>query len=470
MTEYLPLSPHGNAAPHEPTSGADDYDRNAAATIVAALAYPDLFPTPSLTFTPRRFDYTSTEIRPEPGGQLTLSQRLYLERFMRPCTPEQVTTASHRLTWNDSAGVPNTGHYRVGGLGPAVPIVAREAARVLWATIDTDPGFAHRVSALPAADRRILDATTTDGEPVDIFRVGIEATARTLVQHALLADRTPYRTATEFAHGLRDSGIFTAAATRWYWELQASTYRRGMIPVDLVARPDGTVAYSQDTLTTLRAMKDATIADAHAVMHRATTEEGLDVDAAIAKYHDDLDLISRQYALLPTGAQPACLAAQAHRRGGQHHNLLSLVVDRFVAVFAELAPRCAIVEVRADHDAHAERPATAQDQIFAVPDMNCRHCVRTIGGVLESMGIEVLEIDLLSKRVVAEFRSPRNRARAFEALRDSGYNPSDAPVDPQDTSPPNAGVPADTAARSSGASANNSASPNNPASSINPAP
>jgi copper chaperone CopZ len=55
--------------------------------------------------------------------------------------------------------------------------------------------------------------------------------------------------------------------------------------------------------------------------------------------------------------------------------------------------------------------------------MTCKHCVRTIGGVLESMDIRVVDIDLDSKRVVAEFRSPRNRVRAFEALRDGGYNP-----------------------------------------------
>ncbi|NKY57016.1 hypothetical protein [Nocardia flavorosea] len=37
--------------------------------------------------------------------------------------------------------------------------------------------------------------------------------------------------------------------------------------------------------------------------------------------------------------------------------------------------------------------------------------------------IPVHDIDLTSKRVVAEFRSPRDRFQAFEALRDGGYNP-----------------------------------------------
>jgi len=67
------------------------------------------------------------------------------------------------------------------------------------------------------------------------FRIGIEATARTLIQHAYIADQTPYRTPSQFARGMRESGIFGVVASTWYWELQASTFRRGMIPVSFVA-------------------------------------------------------------------------------------------------------------------------------------------------------------------------------------------------------------------------------------------
>jgi len=63
------------------------------------------------------------------------------------------------------------------------------------------------------------------------------------VQHAYLADQTPYRTPTEFARGLRDSGIFAVTGSTWYWELQASTFRRGMIPVSFVTAGDGTIRY-----------------------------------------------------------------------------------------------------------------------------------------------------------------------------------------------------------------------------------
>ncbi|MGO4614263.1 heavy metal-associated domain-containing protein [Nocardia sp. 2YAB30] len=400
------------------------YDRRAASRVLAGLAQPGLFTAQVPPPTPHRFEFTCAAVRPEQDSHLTYSQRLYLERFMRPCRADQVTAATHRITWTDSDGIPNTGHFHSDAFGPLVPIAMRETVLALWHALDANPGFADRVSTLGPHERAVLAGTTTDHDPLDIFRVGIEAAGRVLAQHALLAGQTPYRGATEFARGIHDSGLFTTAATHWFWELQASTYRRGMIPVTLEAQLDGTVRYSAQTVATLRAMKDATIADAHTVMRRAITIEGLSVQDAIAKYHDDLDLISRQYALLPAGTRPSCLAAVPHQLNGAHYSILPVVVDRFVATFTEIAERCEVVEVSADLDeATADRAATAEDQVFYVPDMTCKHCVRTIGGVLESMGIRVLDIDLTSKRVVAEFRSPRNRARAFEAIRDGGYNP-----------------------------------------------
>ncbi len=397
------------------------YDRRAASRVLAGLAHPGLFAeTPAAP--PARVEYTCATVRSEPNSHLTLSQRLYLERFMRPCRADQVTSATHRIAWTDSDGVPNTGFFRTGGLGPIVPIAMRETVLALWRALAADTALAQRVSAVPAHDLAVLAATTTDHEPMDIFRVGIEACGRALAQHALLARWTPYRTPGEFACGMRDSGIFSAVATRWYWELQASTYRRGMIPVMFATQPDGTVRYTADTVATLRAMKDATITDAHTVMRRATTTEGLSAAAAIAKYHDDLDLISRQYALLPPGTRPACLAAMPHTVDGAHYSVLPVVVDRFVAVFATIAAGLSIVEV-AGESVDDGGELAAEDQVFYVPDMNCKHCVRTITGVLESMRIRVHDIDLISKRVVAEFRSPRNRRRAFDALRDGGYNP-----------------------------------------------
>ncbi len=406
------------------TGSAADYDRRGASRILAELAHPGLF-AGATTTGPRTVTVTRTPMRPEPGARLTLSQRLYLEAFMSPCRADQVTTATHRITWTDSDGIPNTGHIRDGGLGAIVPVAVRETVLALWHSLHADPASAARMAALSGHDHAILAATTTDHDPVDIFRVGIEATGRALAQHALLAAGTPYRTPAEFARGLRDSGIFAAVATRWYWEQQASTYRRGMIAAAFDTQSDGTVRYSARTVATQRAMKDATIRDAHTVMRRATTEEGLSPEAAIDKYHDELDLISRQYALLPTGERPSCLAAMPHRLDGGHYSVLPDVVDRFVTLFCETVTGLEVIE----SDGGAAEFTGSADHLFFVPDMNCKHCVRTIGTVLESMRITVHEIDLVSKRVRAEFRSARNRHRAFEALRDSGYNPTPATPD-----------------------------------------
>ncbi|WP_067843548.1 heavy-metal-associated domain-containing protein [Nocardia lijiangensis] len=407
------------------------YDRRAASRVLAGLAQPGLFGEVPVPTDFRRIEFTCAAVVPEENSHLTYSQRLYLERFMRPCRTHQVTTATHRIAWTDSDGIPNTGHFRSDGLGPVVPIAVRETVLALWHALRADTALVRRAECVDPRDRAVLEGTTTDHEPLEIFRVGIEATGRALAQHALLARQTPYRDAIEFARGMRDSGLFAAIATRWFWELQASTYRRGMIPVTLATQPDGTVRYTAESVATLRAMKDATIADAHTVMRRATTVEGLSVADAIAKYHEDLDLISRQYALLPPGTRPACLAAMPHQLDGAHYSLLAVVVDRFVAVFTGIVAGCRPVEVAAALDERtADDPAMAEDRVFYVPDMNCKHCVRTITGTLESMGLAVAEIDLVTKRVVAEFRSPRNRERAFEAIRDGGYNPVAQRPDP----------------------------------------
>ncbi|MFE2996635.1 heavy-metal-associated domain-containing protein [Nocardia sp. NPDC059246] len=398
------------------------YDRRAASRVLAALARPGLGAPPVLP-PPRSIEYTCAALQSEPGSHLTLSQRLYLERFMRPCRADQVTSATHRIAWTDSDGIPNTGHYRVGGLGAIVPIAMRETVLTLWHALQADTALARRISELTPRDEAVLEGTTTDHEPFEIFRVGIEAAGRALAQHALLARWTPYRTPAEFAVGMRDSGIYGAVATRWYWELQASSYRRGMIAVTLTTQPDGTVRYSAETVATLRAMKDMTIEDAHRVIRRATHTEGLSVAEAITKYHDELDLISRQYALLPPGTRPACLAAMPHQLDGEHYSILPVVIDTFTDVFTRIVDRVTVAEVAADTGSDTAELA-AEDQVFYVPDMTCKHCIRTITGVLESMSVGVQDIDLNSKRVVAEFRSPRNRHRVFEALRDSGYNPT----------------------------------------------
>jgi copper chaperone CopZ len=405
------------------SSRVDGYDRTAASRILAGLAFPGLFGSggpvaPEFLGGERHIGYRLRPLAPAPGSHLTASQQRYLTSFMRPCPEALVTSATHRVTWHDSDGVPNVAHCGPSPLGPAVPIAARETTLALWRALAADAGLAGRIARLGDGDRAVLEATTTDVEALEIFRIGVEATARTLVQHAYIAGQTPYRTAAEFARGLRDSGVFAVVAGTWYWELQASTFRRGMIPVSLVTGPGGTVRYPAEAVAMLRTMKEATIAEAHAVMARAVTEERLTVAEAVQTYYHDLDQIAKQYALLPDGEQPRCLAQMTHQVGGRRFSVQPGVVAAYTETFARLLD---LVQITLLPGLPEEEITDPQERTFHIPDMNCRHCRATITALLESMQAPVAEIDPVTKRVVAGFRTVAARERAFDAIRDAGY-------------------------------------------------
>ena len=401
----------------------DGYDRVAASRILAGLAFPGLFGAggpadAEFLGGERDIGYRLAPLAPAPGSHLTASQQRYLTSFMQPCPEALVTSATHRVTWNDSDGVPNVAHMGPSSLGPVVPIVARETTLALWRALAADAGLADRIARLGPGDRAVLEATTTDAEPLEIFRIGVEATARTLVQHAYIAGQTPYGTPAEFARGLRDSGVFAVVAGTWYWELQASTFRRGMIPVSFVPGPGGTVRYPPEAAAMLRAMKEATIAQAHAVMRKAVTEENLTVAEAVQKYYHDLDLIAKQYALLPEGEQPRCLAQMTHPLGGQRFSVQPKVIAVYVETFARLTD---LVRATLLPGLPEEEITDPEERTFHIPDMNCKHCRATITTLLESMGAPVAEMDPVTKRVVADFRTVAARERAFDAVRDAGY-------------------------------------------------
>ncbi|MET9272058.1 hypothetical protein [Kribbella sp. NPDC003557] len=107
-----------------------------------------------------------------------------------------------------------------------------------------------------------------------------------------------------------------------------------MIQVRFVAREDGTVRYAAETVGVLRAMKETAIADARETLRRATVEEGLTVGDAVRKYDVLLGEMSRQYALLPAGEQPRCLANMTVDGA----RLLPAVVGTFVETFVAAFP------------------------------------------------------------------------------------------------------------------------------------
>jgi copper chaperone CopZ len=338
-----------------------DYDRAAAARILAETIAPW---TPDLP-TPEPWTAEPDVTPLSPDGRLTTAQREYLHTAV-------ATSATHRVLWHDSTGVLNVAHCS--SLGPVVPIVARETTLALRQAL---PGL----SPLSDDDHRIMTATTTDADPREIVAVGFETTARALVQHAYLASGTPYGDPAAFALALRDSGIFAVVANTWYWGLQSSTFRRGMIPIALEARPDGGLRYTAESTTILRTLKAQAIAAA------------------------DLP----QYAGLPAGELPRCLANMTTDRPP----LLPGLVDLFVGTFVTLLGTVTT--------SHQEPTMNQPDVVFEVPDMTCSHCTNTITGVLQTHGVTVSEINLDTKRVSAAFPTAEIQARCFAAIEDRGY-------------------------------------------------
>lgn len=397
------------------------YDRAAAARILAEVAGADFLAGPPPAVAEVEVAYRVEELSPEPGGPLTTGQRRYLESFMRPCRPDQVVSATHRITWRDSRGIANSGHIGPGPLGPVLPIAAREAVIAVGDAIAAADPVTARSDALGDDALDVLADTTTDQEPAEIFRVGAEAAGRALVQHGMLAGQVGIEDPVEFAEAMLDSGLYGTVASTWFWEQQASTYRRGMIPASL-ERSGGRLRYTADTVALLAEMKRRTIADAHAMMDRAR-EEGLGVRAAIQRYHVELDQISRQYALLPTGERPVCLGQRAHQVDGQRVQPLAAVAEALTGAF-----RSAVESVRiADISESAARDVrfAAGEQEFGVPDMTCRHCRVTITAVFDAQAAELIEVDLHGKRVRARFTDAGQRDRVYADLRDCGYTVAD---------------------------------------------
>ncbi|MFF1819348.1 heavy-metal-associated domain-containing protein [Kribbella sp. NPDC058245] len=371
-------------------------DRSEVARILFELAVPGLLQDVAGPVEDQRIEYREEAVARVLGGRLSAAQLEYVTKAMSPCPPYLVTSATHRITWRDSRGIVNVAH--TGPLGAVVPVVAREATLELWARLDADADLERRTAELPESAIKLLAAITTDRTPVEIFRTGIDAAARTLVQHAFLAGQTPYGDAAQLARGIGESGIFDAVATTWYWGLQASTYRRGMIPASLVTFA-GRVRYSVDTVVALRAMKDAQLAHAQ--------DETLDPLPSTA-----------QYSQLAPGQRPRCLARSPQVYDEGRTSVLALVADSFVETFVHLLDH---IEVAPAIVEHPQPVPDTSAEIFEVPDMTCSHCTRTITKVLGELGVEPPEFDLITKKVVAVFPSVEIRERGFEAIRARGY-------------------------------------------------
>ncbi|HET6293679.1 MAG TPA: hypothetical protein VFG33_09895 [Kribbella sp.] len=188
------------------------YDRAAASRILARFGAAEPFGrvgdavSEQFLGGARRVDPQLTPLVAASGSHLTSSQLDYLSSRMRLCRSESVTSATHTVVWHDSDGVVNVTHCGPSALGAVVPVVARETTLAMWRALAANEDA--RPAPLSAGDQVTMAATTTDREPPETFRVGIDTISRALVQHAYLAGQTPYRGPAEFARGLRDSAIF----------------------------------------------------------------------------------------------------------------------------------------------------------------------------------------------------------------------------------------------------------------------
>lgn len=331
------------------------YDRTEASQILLRLgrvAIPDDL-SPFITDIPP-ISYKDEPMKLVPGSHMTKQQDKYFSTYMAPeAHSGLITSATNYIFWNDSDGVINVGFYKDGenSLGPVVPIAARETMLVLTHSLQ-NPNFQSAVANLSEEERAVLEGTTTDKTPEAIMRVGFDSAAKAVVQHALIADETPFRTPQAFVRGMLDSGLFRAVATNYYWELQASTNKRKMVTGHLETTPNGRVRFTGETMQAFRGMKERTIFDAKAIAHKAVVDEGLDMGEAVSKYHGQLDEAAEQYMRLPNGEHPYCLGMMPHRLpdSDKRETAFDYVGERFVATFEQVMDRLTIYQQIAEEN------------------------------------------------------------------------------------------------------------------------
>ncbi len=287
-----------------------------------------------------------------PGADSTLNQhqaRYYQTYMAAQCPAHMLTTATNRITWRDSAGIVVAAYYRQGtrSFGPSVPILAQETLLVLTRALQNQH-FQKAATRLTHEERQCLAGTTTDKVPEAIFRIGMDSMRKAIMQHAMLLDETPYTSAVALVQGLIQSGIFLSIGIDNYWELQASTAKRGMVDGHFET-VGGRIRFSRETHETKRAMKRAKMREAREIMSRAVQVEDYSVEGAIQRYARELDQIAEQYARLPEAEYPYCLGMMPHAptsTTAQPTRALDVIAPRFLEVFALLAATIRMQPVR----------------------------------------------------------------------------------------------------------------------------
>ena len=104
----------------------EGYDRAVASRILAGLAFPGCSvpaagPTARSSRGQARRATATAPLIAEPGSHLTAPQHRYLDVLHAALPGSVVTSATHRVTWNDSDGIPNVAHAGPSSLGAGGP-------------------------------------------------------------------------------------------------------------------------------------------------------------------------------------------------------------------------------------------------------------------------------------------------------------------------------------------------------------
>jgi copper chaperone CopZ len=386
-------------------------DRRGAAETLGQLA-PAIVGEPLAEVPrPQRIEFARTPIEVGDNG-LTDWQDEYRVAYMQPCPAELLTSAPYRLTWKDSLGVVNQSYF-ADALGPIVPVAAREAELRLAAQFERAHGSGV-LDSLSQQERDALAATTTDVDPVKIFKVGADAARKVLTQYALLADSVGQADPVEFAQAVRGSKFFSEVARRNYWELMAATDRRAAVTGSIVVTDQGVIAFDQRSREVLAEMKANTIAQASRVLEDAL-DAGMTEQEAVEKYYREDDEASAQYMRLRDGEVPACIGLAA-RVPGTTINAVEFVGDLLVSEFVDQVSLIDLRQVDSiDLVDHLDRP----EADLLIPSMACMNCVTRIGKILGKTSAHDVEIDLETKVARVRFDSFDELRAAIETLGQS---------------------------------------------------
>lgn len=407
------------------------YNRIELAGVLAELAQPIGGQVNNIVSEPQKIEFTSQPISVGDDG-LTDSQRAFRDAHM-PGFEAPIASANHSMFWRDSSGLVCTSFYNSsdkGGFGPIVPIAAREASVSLGSVLQS-AAFLERVDGLTDHDISVLEGTTTDVEPGEIFRVALEASQRQLAIFAISRCNPEWEidNPQDFIDVIQRSNIMTAAARNYPWELQSSSTWRAMSPGVLERTPEGLVRFDAPTILSLTGLKKHIISRSIETMKRAVEEKGLTPQEAVDKYHRDLDEVPETYMRLwqpgESGGRKITVCPATMKPGDRADmSAFSQLVPLHLDLTRAFIGTIDIKEKEAmDGTVITELLNNGQlATTLHVPGISCQHCKHNIQNlILPTIGLENIDVDVEAKTVRFPHDNSEAVRRAIAVLEDNNY-------------------------------------------------